>query len=206
MNNSNETVSSESVIDNETSGLSCAKCQSAIPQGEEIATEQAAFCKPCFQEITEEIQAQLAEQGKNINFGGAVAGGLLGGILGALVWWGIVVVAKYQLGLIAILVGWAVGKGVHILSGYKRAVSLQILAVAITAVSYVMASYFVVRTFFQSYAAENNLSGGLPLLPDPGLLFEVVTSGMELWDILFLGIALWQAWKIPAPVSLNTED
>lgn len=154
----------------------------------------------------ETIETVLAQQDQGINFPGAIAGGLLGGALGALIWWGVVVVTNFQIGLIAIVIGWAVGQGVHILSGRKRALSLQIISVAITAISYSIASYYVGRTFFQKYAAENNIDGGLPLIPDLSLFFDVVTSGMEMFDLLFVAIALWQAWKMPAPLVIQRSE
>ena len=154
----------------------------------------------------ETIEVVLAQQDQGINFPGAIAGGLLGGALGALIWWGVVVVTNYQIGLIAIVIGWAVGQGVHILSGRKRALSLQIISVAITMISYSVASYFVGRTFSQKYAAENNIDAGLPLIPDLSLFFDVVTSGMEMLDLLFVAIALWQAWKMPAPLVLQPSE
>ena len=154
----------------------------------------------------ETIETVLAEQGKDINFPGAIAGGLMGGALGALIWWGVVVVTNYQIGLIAIVIGWAAGQGVHILSGRKRALSLQIISVAITAVSYSMASYWVSRTFILKYAAENSVEAALPLFPDPSLLFDVVSSGMEMLDLLFVAIALWQAWKMPAQLVVRSSE
>ncbi len=154
----------------------------------------------------ETIETVLAQQDQGINFPGAIAGGLMGGALGALIWWGVVVVTNYQIGLIAIVIGWAAGQGVHILSGRKRALSLQIISVAITAVSYSMASYWVSRTFILKYAAEHSVEATLPLFPDPSLLFDVVSSGMEMLDLLFVAIALWQAWKMPAPLVLQPSE
>ncbi len=187
-------------------GLSCDQCQAAIPRGEEIRTENAVFCPGCFEEIKRVLQDSLADQSQNINYLGAVAGGLLGGLLAALVWWGFVTVTNIQFGLVAVIIGWAAGKGVMILSGYKRALSLQLIAVGLTVLSYGMATYWVSRTFIHQYFAENDMVGSLPLFPDPTLFLDVVTSGFEFFDVIFLAIALWQAWKMPAPVVLNTGN
>jgi hypothetical protein len=39
------------------------------------------------------------------------------------------------------------------------------------------------------------------LLPDPELFLKVVRGGFGPMDVLFLGIVLYQAWRIPAPAS-----
>jgi hypothetical protein len=184
----------------------CAQCQAAVPQGTGVATDSAIFCDECFDALTEALNSALSEQGQNINYLGALAGGLLGGSLAAGVWWGFTVLTNIQFGLVAVLIGWAVGKGVVALSGDKRALPLQLMSVAITLVSYSLASYWVTRTFVHRYIAENGLSGSLPMLPTPALLGDVLASGFEIWDLIFVAIALWQAWKMPAPIVLGNSE
>ncbi len=186
-------------------GKFCSQCEAPIPPGQEVTTENAVFCPACYRELTEILERSLAEQGRNIRYPGAVLGGILGGMLGAGIWWGFTVVTRIQFGLVAIVVGWAVGKGVVAFAGGKRALSLQIVSVIITLASYGLANYWVVRTYVQRYIAENGLTGGLPLLPGPALFKEVMVIGFQAWDLVFLAIALWQAWKLPAPVVLRKD-
>lgn len=187
-------------------GRNCAQCQVALAAGEGVATQNALFCSDCYGQLTEAVTGALAEQGRHINWLGALLGGVLGGLLGAGVWWGFTVVTRIQFGLVAVVIGWAAGKGVLTFSGHKRALPLQLMSVAITLVSYVLASYWVTRTYVHRYIAENGMSGSLPLLPSPGLLVDVVTSGFEVWTLVFLAIALWQAWKMPAPIVLRHPE
>ena len=181
----------------------CSQCQTIIPEGTGIATDSAVFCQPCYQELTRILEESLDEQGKNINFPGAIAGGLAGGMLAAGVWWGFTIVTKIQFGLVAVLIGWAVAKGIVAMSGGKRALPLQQISVLITFFSFAMATYWVNRTFVLSYMADNGIAGNLSLWPDLDFFTSFIIPNFEIWDIVFLAIALWQAWKGPAPIVLR---
>ena len=186
--------------------LVCSQCQTVIPAGTGIATESAVFCQLCYGQLTSMVEAAVAEQGHNINYLGAVAGGLLGGMLGAAVWWGFTTVTNIQFGLVAVIIGWGAGKGVVTLSGGKRALPLQLISLAITLVSYGLATYWVTRTYIIRYMAENGVQAEVPFFPDPGLFLGIVRSGFELFDLIFLAIALWQAWKMPSPIVLQKSE
>lgn len=184
----------------------CSQCGAGIAAGAGIATQNAVFCGPCYEQLTAAVQEALADQGRNINYAGALAGGLIGGALAAAVWWGFTVLTNIQFGLVAVLIGWAVGKGVVTLSGGKRSLNLQLISVGIALVSYAFATYLVNRTFILRYMAEQGQPLSLPIFPEPGLLFQVVTVGINIWDLVFVAIALYQAWKGPAPIVLRQPE
>jgi hypothetical protein len=89
------------------------------------------------------------------------------------------------------------------MTGGKRHLNLQIMAVVISALSFFYASYLVNRTFIQRAYLEQGEELVLPLLPAPGLLVEVVGLDFGMFKIVFLGIVLFQAWKMPAPIPLS---
>jgi hypothetical protein len=62
----------------------------------------------------------------------AVVFGSLWGLLGAAVWWGVRVAAGYEVGLIAIAIGYFVGRAVFAASGHRGGAGFQALAVALT--------------------------------------------------------------------------
>ncbi len=62
------------------------------------------------------------------------------------------------------------------------------------------------RSLIIEYYANNGQEVSLSLFPEPAIFFDVVSSGFELFDLIFLAIALWQAWKMPAPMSMNGSD
>jgi hypothetical protein len=118
------------------------------------------------------------------------------------VWWGFTVVTNIAFGLVAVVIGFAVGKAVVMFSGHKRHVNLQIMAVVISVLSFVCASYLVNRTFIHRALAEQGDDRVLPLLPDPALLFRVLQVGFGFMDLVFLAIVIWEAWRLPAPAKL----
>lgn len=181
----------------------CVQCNSVLHEGQDRqATDGGVFCRPCFEQLQEHVRRSLEAQGENINYPMAFTGAVLGGLVGAVAWWGFTVVTNIAFGLVAVVIGFTVGKGATILSGNKRAVGLQALAVVVAGLSYLYASYLVNRTFVLRALAEQGEELVLPLLPAPGLLVEVVGLSFDVMDVVFIAIVLWQAWKIPAPIRL----
>ena len=129
----------------------------------------------------------------------AVIGALAGAAAGVLAWWGITVWSNTAFGLVAILIGLAVGKGSVLLSGNRGARSLQILSVVVSGVAFFYATYLVNRTFLLQTLAEEGNAVVLSVLPNPITFIEVVRLGFGGMDFLFLAIVLYEAWKLPAP-------
>jgi hypothetical protein len=181
----------------------CAECQTVLGEGQDrVTTEDGAFCRSCFRNLTAQLQQALAAQETDINYGGALAGGLAGAAAGVLAWWGFTVVTGIAFGLVAVVIGVAVGKGVVMLSGNKRHASLQALSVVISVIAFFYASYLVNRSLLLRAIAEEGQTGTLPLVPNPALLFEVVKITFGIMDLVFLAIVVYEAWKIPAPIRL----
>ena len=139
----------------------------------------------------------------DVNYPMAALGAVLGGALGVGFWWGFTVVTKFALGLVAVAIGWLVGQGAVRFAGDKRSTGLQVLAVAVSLVSFAVASYLVKMTFINEELART----GDPLrvtFPPPTLaaFVAVVSLGFRAMDLVFLGITVWQAWVIPRPPRL----
>jgi hypothetical protein len=179
----------------------CAECETPLAEGQDReTTENGTFCRPCFNNLTSQLRQALDAQGRDVNYTQALVGGLLGGAAGVLVWWGFTVFTKVAFGLVAVVIGFTVGKGIVLLSGGKRSRSLQGLSVAIALLAYVYASYLVTRTFLLAQVAAQGLT--LPLVPGPELLLRVVQAGFSIMDLVFAAIVVYEAWKIPAPLRL----
>ena len=187
----------------EQAELRCSQCASAFADGQDReTTDDGVFCRPCFDGLTAQIRQVVAAQGTDINYTNAVVGGLAGALIGILAWWGFTVVTKISFGLVAVVIGFMVGKGIVMLTAGKRHLNLQIIAVVISALSYFYASYLVNRTLIQRAYLERGEEVVLPLLPAPGLLYEVVAIDFGLFDLVFLALVVFQAWKMPAPIEL----
>jgi hypothetical protein len=179
----------------------CAECHRRLAEDEDrVATEGGVFCRTCFDALRSELARLVRAQSEDVNYPMALVGGTLGGAVGALVWWGFTVVTNVGFGLVAVVIGIAVGKGVTMFSGSKRSVGLQVLSAGVAAVAFAYASYLVNRTFVQRALAAEGTPVALPLFPDPDLFYRVVAASFGLFDVVFLAIVLWQAWRIPAPV------
>jgi len=178
----------------------CAECQSVLSEGQERMTteEGAVFCRVCFDNLTAQLHRVVEAQGTDINYSMAAVGGLAGGMVGVLVWWGFTVLTSISFGLVAVVIGFTVGKGILMLTSEKRSVNLQVLAVVIATVSFVYANYLVTRSFILD--AQPGLT--LPWIPNLTLLFDVTYAGVHFMDVVFLAIVIYEAWKIPAPTRL----
>jgi len=177
----------------------CAECGTRITEGDDrVVTDGGVFCRTCFAALRGEIERVIAAQGADVNYPAAAVGAVLGGVVGALVWWGFTVTTKISFGLVAIVIGVAVAKGAMFFAGGKRSRGLQGLSVAVAGVAFFYASYLVNRTLILRQGAVD-----LPLVPGIGLLVRIVSLGFGTFDLVFLAIVLWEAWRIPAPFKLR---
>ena len=186
--------------------VECGECGIKLIEGQDRQhTDDAVFCRPCFDRLTHDVGRAIAAQGQEINYSMALVGGVAGGALGAIVWWGFTILTNISFGLVAVVIGYAVGKGVTMLAGGKRHLNLQIMSVVISILAFAYASFLVNRTFIMRSLAEDGETIQLALLPDPELFYRVVTLGAGVMDLAFLAIVIYQAWKIPAPIQLATQ-
>lgn len=187
--------------------IRCAECNTMLAEGmDREETDDGVFCRPCFNNLMAVLQQAQARQSEGINYPVAVVGGLAGGVLGALVWWGFTVITNIAFGLVAVVIGFAVGKGITILSGDKRSRGLQVISVVIAISSFLYAGYLVNRTFIIKFFSEQGEEVLLPLLPDLATFIQVLQTGFELFDLIFLAIVVYEAWKIPAPFKLASNE
>lgn len=185
----------------------CLECDTPIADGQDaVRTARGSFCRPCFAHLQDQVHRLVAVQSQDIDYPRAVAGAVLGGAAGAALWWGVTVVTRVAFGLLAIVIGIAVGKGVLTFTGGKRAQSLQVLSVGVAAVAYVVGMYLTSHTFIAQYLREHGRATELPLVPTSvDYALQVLRTGFRPFDLIFLAIAMHQAWKLPAPLRLARQ-
>jgi hypothetical protein len=134
--------------------------------------------------------------------GSDLAGGLLAGIVAAVVasalWYGVVVITNYQVGFVAIAVGFIVGQGVVLGARRHGHVALVAISVVLTFLGLAISEYLVVMHFIErEFAAVGQT---IELIQPIGLVVEIVTEQIksEPITLLFWGIALFQAFAIPS--------
>lgn len=184
--------------------VQCAQCQQQIPAGQYYSYkgekgEDVFLCSPCRGQVEKVMQAET----QNPNLVVALLFGLAAGLVAGTVWHVIVIVTGYEIGYVAIGVGWLIGLAVHIGSGRKRAASLQVLSSAITLMTLLVANYFTFLHFLRKALVEQKTEGYggefFFISPfEPSFLQDLVSPiGLLIW-----AIALYVAFSVPKPRAL----
>ena len=70
-------------------------------------------------------------------------------------------------------------------------------------VAFVIASYLVNMTFINAELERQGNAMRVPFPPsDVPQFVAVVSAGLGIMDLVFLGILVWQAWVIPRPPQI----
>src|SRR3989449_530380 len=93
------------------SATRCGRCQAALSDSERVSAQDRFFCRTCYEILKLQLRTTVATMSENVNYPMALLGAVLGGVAGALVWWGFTVLTKIGLGLIAVGIGFLVGHG-----------------------------------------------------------------------------------------------
>lgn len=186
---------------------SCQNCSVEIRQGEEITLRGQAkgagtitLCHNCNFAMERALKAEV----EDTNQVGALILGLGAAVGASLLWYAFVVLTKSQLGLIAIAVGWLVAQAVILGAGHKRGPRLQILSVGLTLVAMALSEYLIVRHFAVEALATEGYTN-IPFLLPVNVMVSLVIEGIknDPLSLLFWGIAVWEAYAIPAPRRLQ---
>jgi hypothetical protein len=133
----------------------------------------------------------------------AVLLGTAAGFAGWCVYFAILKLTDYQLGIVAILVGYLVGRGVNKGSAGRGGRTYQVLAVLITYVA-ITASYLpLILTEMAkrgSVGAGGWIAAEIMALAYP--MFAITESPIGL---VILGFGLWQAWTLNQAVELSVQ-
>jgi hypothetical protein len=182
----------------------CAQCQQQIPAGQYYSYtggkgEDVFLCSTCKGQAENTLQAET----QNPNLLAALLFGLAAGLVAGAVWHVIVIVTGYEIGYVAIGVGWLIGMAVHIGSGRKRAASLQILSAVVTLMTLLVANYFTFLHVLRTYLLEQNTAGYSGqfffISPfDSSFLQNLISPiGLLIW-----AVALYVAFSVPKPRAL----
>ena len=123
-------------------------------------------------------------------------GGAIAAAVGAAAWGLIVWVTDYEIGFAAVGIGLLVGWAVLMASGRRKGFPLQIIAVLLSVMGILVGKYVAVYLVLRDF-----LGDGLALMYP--LIFELITQSPEeffsLFDLLWLGLAIYSAWRFLAP-------
>ncbi|MDH3976462.1 MAG: hypothetical protein OEV42_19530 [Deltaproteobacteria bacterium] len=127
------------------------------------------------------------------NFAMAAVAGLIGAIVSAVIWAGITVATGYQIGIVAIAVGFIVATVVRI-SGKGLTPKFSILGAVLALVGCVLGNFFTL-VYFGAQESGITIMELLPLInvaQIPALMIDTF-SGM---DLVFYGIAVYEGYQL----------
>lgn len=180
----------------------CAGCGAEIADGGAVLLQGkgkkapiTSMCPACAAAMDRVLEAET----QSPNLLGGFLGGLGAGVVGCLVWYGVVILTNYQLAVLAIGVGWLVAHGVMFGAGRKRGPRLQGISVAIAILAMAFSEYLIVRHFIVEALREEGYTGGARLLIPVGDMLDVIAEGIRADPLvlLFWGIALFAAFTLP---------
>lgn len=152
------------------------------------------FCPACTTAIQ---QAHGASPG-GAAFARALGAGLGAGAVGSALYYIVERISGYQLSIIAIAVGFMVGRAVRWATGGRGGVPYQVLAVALmyAAIAFSWLPFIV--------AGSPETPGVLDVvLSTPSILALPIRVGLERpFSLVIIGIGLYEAWTFTAPVRL----
>lgn len=162
-----------------------------------------------YHKIMIDIKEEIAESRMNASsIAPGILGGLLGAALGAGLWALIVVLTEYEIGYMALGVGFLSGYGVYFLTGKKRGLILQIIAALSSIVGLLIAKYLLVFYFVKDIVRIEMGDNAAALIKLWSI--EVITVFKEGfiefftgYDILWLVLAILAAWSIPKEIKIK---
>ena len=125
--------------------------------------------------------------------GGLLAGGVAA-IVATAIWYGVVAATQYQLGIVAIAVGFLVGQGVVLGARRRSSVALVVISVVLTLVALAISEYLIV-----AYFVGQEFGVPVDIVQPPDFVVSVITDSLAADPITlaFWAIALFQAVAIP---------
>jgi|HubBroStandDraft_3_1064219.scaffolds.fasta_scaffold02110_4 hypothetical protein len=172
--------------------VACAACGTVL-RGSYFEINGKAACESCRNEAERLAQASPGAAG----FVRALGAGATGGVAGALVYFIVLKTTGYQVGLIGILVGFLVGRGVHWGARGRGGWLYQGLAVVLTYLAIV--GTYVPLILDQIDHRVLNASLILTAYFYASMVpFFAVKQG-RVMGLVIIGIALYEAWKLNRP-------
>jgi len=127
------------------------------------------------------------------NLGAGVGAGVVAALLGAVLWAVLTVLTGYQIGWMAVGIGFLVGLAVRYF-GKGVDTSFAVVGAVLSLAGCVLGNVLSVYGF-----ASKEL--GIPLSEvfgriEPGVLFQILKDTFSPIDLLFYGIAVYEGWKL----------
>ena len=127
----------------------------------------------------------------------AIAVGLVAAIVGGVVWGLIVKISDYEIGIIAWGIGFLAGTAVVLATRGAKGQPLQVIAVICALVGVLLGKYLSFAFSVQDEADAAGVSIGLVSSDMFRLFRENLDIVFSFFDLLWVGFAVFSAWRIP---------
>jgi hypothetical protein len=127
----------------------------------------------------------------------AVAAGLVAAVIGGIAWSVIVKMSDYEVGIVAWAIGFAVGTAVVLATRGAKGPRLQVVAVACALLGILLGKYLSYALVVQEEAKSFGDSIGLVSGDMFSFFREDLGAVFGLFDLLWIGLAVFTAWRIP---------
>lgn len=153
----------------------CAQCQRILHQDEaRHALDEGLLCANCYRALRDEVERQLGEMESGINYPLAFVVHGVGSSIGAALYIASILLSGWDVALVAIAMPWIGTKLQNKVIGVKRAQPLAIMAVALNL------GLFGATRF---------------------LMWGGDVSMFEFFDLLWVGIIAYEAWRLNKPLQ-----
>lgn len=129
----------------------------------------------------------------------AVAAGTVAAVVGGVVWALIVQASNYEVGMVAWGIGFVVGTAVVLATRGAKGPRLQAIAVVLALVGILLGKYLSYALTVQDEAEKFGESIGLFSAEMRSFFREDVAAVFGAFDLLWIGLAVFTAWRIPQP-------
>ena len=178
----------------------CGLCGVTITEQPPRIVNGSPTCVACVGQLERELAAQRA--GASV-YPVAIAAGLAGALIGAAVWAGIAVAAQFEVGYVAVLVGFLAGFGVKLGARTARGPALQVLAAGLAVIGLLAAKYMTLAYMFRDLASAEGVTlgwfDGLITSAFPEYLSETASP----FDLLWIILAVSAAYRVPKAADVD---
>ena len=182
----------------------CALCGTTVRPGGFVMLNGHVACRPCAEEVANEVADKQAGAG---SVPMAAIGGALGAGLGAAVWAGISIATDFEIGYVAVLVGFLAGMGVKLLSGGAHGTPLQVVAVVFAIVGLVLAKYVIFANAFSEVVLESyDVQVGWFAPETREAFMEFAGEMFGGFDLLWVFLAATAAWRVPGSPQIEMQS
>ena len=174
-----------------TTERSCTGCQRPI-EGEYHMANMQVVCTPCRHALEAGPQGtRTGRIGRAILFGAGAA------VAGSILYFVVLAATGYEIGLIAILVGWMVGRAVSIGSHGRGGWAYQVVAVGFTYLAICTSFIPQILEAWRQSGEATELPGALLYVASftLSLVLPVLSITQAPIGALILGFGLFQAWR-----------